>query len=78
MTIEQVRELAHAEPFAPFVIHLSDGRQILVAHQDFISVSQTGRLLHVFHGEGRSSFVDVPLIASLELRSVGAPVSMTA
>jgi hypothetical protein len=70
MTIEMMRELIHAQPFAPFIAHLADGRKVAINHPDFVSTSQTGRILHVFHGPGdASSFIDVPLVTDLELKS---------
>ncbi len=70
MTIENVRELIHAQPFAPFVVHLADGRKVSVNHPDFVSSSPTGRVIHVFHGAGdASSFIDVLLVTALELKN---------
>ena len=70
MTIEKVRELVNAEPFVPFVMRLADGRQIPVQHPDFVSSSQTGRILHVFHGPNDASiFIDILLVTALELKN---------
>lgn len=73
MTIEKVRELIHAQPFAPFVAHLADGRKVSIGHPDFVSSSQTGRIIHVFHGPGdASSFIDILLVTALEHKN-GTP-----
>jgi hypothetical protein len=73
MTIEKMRELLHAQPFEPFVVHLADGRKVSVNHPDFLSLSRTGRLIHVFHGTGdASSFIDVSLVTALELKNGGS------
>jgi hypothetical protein len=70
MTIEKVRELIHAQPFAPFIAHLADGRKAAINHWDFVSSSRTGRVVHVFHRLGdASSFIDVLLVTDLELKS---------
>jgi hypothetical protein len=70
MTIEKVRELIHAQPFEPFVVHLADVRKVSVDHPDFVSSSRTGRVVHVFHNPGdASSFVDVLLVTALELKN---------
>ncbi len=67
MTIEKVREDLHANPFVPFNVRLADGRSIPVMHPDFASASQTGRILHIFHGPNdASAFVDVVLVTALE------------
>jgi len=72
MTIEKFRELTHAQPFVPFTIHLADGRNIPVAHTDFVALSPTGRIACVFHGSAdASSFVDIMLVTALELNPGG-------
>lgn len=76
MTIDKFRELVHAQPFVPFVMHLADGRRIAVAHQDFVSASESGRVVHVFHGPGdASSFIDIMLVTALELNPGATPAS---
>ena len=78
MTIEKLRELVHANPFVPFTIHLADGRRIPVIHEDFVSASGSGRVVHVFHGPGdASSFIDIMLVTALELNPGGAPAGQT-
>ena len=73
MTIEKVRELVHASPFVPMILHLADGRQVSVEHPDFVSFSQTGRILHVFHGANDASiFIDILLVTALELKNGSA------
>ena len=67
MTIGKLREVLHAEPFQPFVIRTADGRSVAVPHPDFISVSPPGRMVHVFRKDGRSEFIDLPLVTSIEL-----------
>jgi hypothetical protein len=67
MTIEKVRELIHAQPFTPFVVHLADGRKVSIDHPDFVSLSRTGRFLHFFRGPGdASTFIDVFLVTALQ------------
>lgn len=70
MTAENFRELVHANPFAPFVVHLADGKHIPVEHPDFVSLSQTGRIAHIFYGpDDASFFVDTMLVTALELKN---------
>jgi hypothetical protein len=74
VTIENVRELIHANPFVPFSVRLADGRTIPVIHSDFVSSSPTGRVLHVFHGpDDASTFIDVLLVTALELNPGAKP-----
>jgi hypothetical protein len=74
MTIEKMRELIHAQPFEPFVVHLAEGRNVSINHPDFVSSSPTGRVIHVFHGTGdASTFIDVLLVTALEIKNGGNP-----
>ena len=67
MTIDKLREVLHAQPFQPFTIRTADGRSVPVPHPDFISVSPPGRMVHVFRKDGRSEFIDLLLVTSIEL-----------
>lgn len=76
MTTEKFRELLHSNPFVPFTILLADGHRIPVQHPDFVSSSQSGRIVHVFHGpNAASTFVDVMLVTGLEVNPGAAPAS---
>ncbi len=68
MTIEKIRELCHAEPFRPFVLHFPDGRHIGVQHPDFVALSPTGRLISVFQANGSESLVDLMLISDITIK----------
>lgn len=67
MTIERIRELYHAQPFRPFIIHLADGREIPVHHQEFIAASPTGRTLVVYQPDDSMNIIDLLLVTDLEL-----------
>ncbi len=60
-----------AGPFTPFVIHLSDGREFLVPHRDFIAV-----------GKGVVSIVDqrdsTHTLDALHILSISDPASKRA
>ena len=43
MTIEQLRTTHRATPFQPFTIRMADGKQFLIPHPDFLSMSPAGR-----------------------------------
>ena len=67
MTIEQLTNVLHAQPFRPFTTHMGDGRAFLVRHRDFISRSPTGRTL-IVHGEDDSFRVlDMLLVTELQV-----------
>jgi len=46
-----VKDYAHAAPFMPFVIEMTDGRRFPIRHPDFISVSPRGGSLVVYGPE---------------------------
>ncbi len=69
MTIDKLRDLLRTQPFVPFRIRLADGRNVDVPHPDSVSLDPRGRVAHVFRSDGRSEFIDMMLVASLELRN---------
>lgn len=69
MRIEELREVCHAMPFRPFVLHLADGREALVKHPDFIAFSPTGRSIFVFLPDGSFKIIDVLLITEIEVKN---------
>lgn len=69
MTIDRLRDAVHKRPFEPFILHIADGREVLVKHPDFISISPSGRTVHVFVSEESSEWFDLLLVTSIELRS---------
>ena len=48
MRINEFRGLCNARPFRPFRIHLADGREIPVRHQEFSIISSNGRTAIVY------------------------------
>jgi hypothetical protein len=68
MTIEKVKELYDSQPFRPFVIHLADGRQIPVAHRDFIMSAPSGRTLYVSQPDDTLNIIDLLLVTDLEVK----------
>jgi hypothetical protein len=68
MTIERVRELYHAQPFRPFVLHLADGREIPVMHQEFLMALPSGRTLYVCQPDDTVNIVDLLLVTDLEIK----------
>ncbi len=43
MRVEQLVKLHKSEPFRPFRIHLADGRDLDIAHPEFLAYTPTGR-----------------------------------
>ena len=69
MTIERLRELYSSQPFRPFVMHLADGRQLLVAHPEFLSFSPSGRTVVVHQPDDSLNIVDLLLVTDIEIRA---------
>ena len=76
MHIDEIRQLIHAEPFHPFLIHLEDGRKLRVKHPDYIATSPSGRTVVVFENRNGADIIDVPLIVSVQVEP-GLPDSLT-
>ena len=72
MTIEQMRAVYETQPFAPFVIHLADGRQIPVRHRDFIARAPSGRTIVVYQSDDSFNIIDLLLVTDLEVGSIAA------
>ena len=73
MTVEQLANVLHAQPFRPFTIHMGDGRTFHVKHPDFLSRSESGRTV-VVHGPNESfSVLDLLLATELEIHPQSKP-----
>lgn len=68
MTIDRIRELYHAKPFQPFVLHLADGRAIPVMHQEFVMALPRGRTLYVCQPDETVNIVDLLLVTDIEIK----------
>ena len=69
MTVEQLRNVHHAQPFRPFTIRMADGRSFLIRHPDFISHSPSGRTLIVYQDDDNFSILDLLLVTELEVHA---------
>jgi hypothetical protein len=69
MTIEQIKKLYDAQPFRPFVIHLADGREVPVAHRDFIATVPSGRILAVSVDDDAFDLIDLLLVTDVVVQS---------
>jgi hypothetical protein len=67
MTIDQVRHIYRKSPFQPFVIHIADGRDIRVNHQEFLSMSPSGRTIIIHQPDDSFEIIDLLLVTSLEV-----------
>ena len=67
MRMDELKAIHLAQPFRPFIIHLGDGRSLLVKHPNFLARSPEGRTAIVFGEAGSFEVVDVMLATSVEL-----------
>ena len=61
-----VRKLMNAEPFVPFLIKTSDGKQYRVKHPDYLAISPKGGRVVVFADEEASTTVSALHIVAAE------------
>jgi len=69
VTIEQFRQVCHAAPFRPFVLHLADGREIPVKHRDFVAISPSGRTIMVYQADESFNIIDLLLVTDIEVKN---------
>ena len=75
MTVEQLKNVQHAQPFRPFTIHMADGRAFYVKHPDFMSRSPSGRTV-IVHGDDDSwSVLDMLVVTELDVHASDKPVT---
>ena len=69
MPAEELRKMLMQQPFAPFRIHLSDGRVFDVRHREMVWVGHSVALVGLFALDGyldRSEMIALAHIVSLE------------
>ena len=63
---DEVRRLMHAEPFVPFVVKTSDGKQYRVKHPDYVAISPKGGRITVYADEETSTMISALHIVAVE------------
>jgi hypothetical protein len=66
MTAERVREFLGVQPFRPFLVHLADGRSVIVKHPETLVLSPSGRTAMVSRPGDTTSIIDLMLVTELE------------
>ena len=66
MTSETLQEVVRAQPLQSFVLHLADGREILVDHPEVIAFRPGGRMAVEMLGDS-FEFMDLLSVISLEV-----------
>jgi hypothetical protein len=64
--IGEVRKLVHAEPFVPFLVKTSDGKQYRVKHPDYVAISPKGGRITLYADEEASTTVSALHIVAVE------------
>ena len=73
MTVEQLKNTQHAQPFRPFTIHMADGRSFFVKHPDFMARSPSGRTVIVYGDDDGHIILDMLLVTALEVHPSEQP-----
>jgi hypothetical protein len=69
MRVDDIRTYHRKQPFRPFVLHLSDGQKIRVAHQELIIYVEGGRTVLVMHPDGNWDAIDILHIVKIDDRA---------
>ena len=67
MTAQEFRSVFEALPFRPFTVHLADGREVAIRHQDYALLSPTGRTLIVYEDDDSFQVLDLMLATSVQV-----------
>ncbi|MBU6400437.1 MAG: hypothetical protein KGS61_08980 [Verrucomicrobia bacterium] len=75
MKVDEIKRMLDAEPFRPFVIHVADGGQLVVKHQDFVALAPSGREFIVYRHDQPDDYqvVDVMMVTRLEANGSRKP-----
>ena len=63
---DEVRKLMNAEPFVPFLIKTSDGKQYRVKHPDYVAISPKGGRITVYADEEVSATLSALHMVAVE------------
>jgi hypothetical protein len=72
MTTDQVKELFHARPFRPFLLHLADGDTIPVKSPEFMWMTPGGRTIFVSQGGDSAAIIDLLLVTKITVSNGSA------
>ena len=65
---ENARAMMNAEPFIPFVIKTSDGREYRVRHPDYLAISPNGAWMTVYADEEVGTMLSAAHVVAVEPR----------
>jgi len=70
MTVQQLENVLRVTPFAPFTIHLADGRALDVPGAEYLSYSPSGRTVIVWRRDESFTLFDLFSVTRLEVRPI--------
>jgi hypothetical protein len=63
---DEVRRLMNAEPFVPFFVRISDGKQYRVKHPDYVAISPKGGRVSLYDDEETTTTLSALHIVGVE------------
>jgi hypothetical protein len=73
MTSEQIINVLRAQPFRPFVMKTTGGREYRIDHPELMLFSRTGRTLSIATPDDTFAILDVLMIESINVLRNGRP-----
>ena len=67
MTLELFANLLQANPFAPYSMHLADGRELKVTNPELVMIAGDSRSVSLFEPQRATEFIDLSLIVSVRV-----------
>jgi hypothetical protein len=67
MRVDEIRHYHAVRPFRPFTLRVADGREYVVRHPEFLSISMTGRTVVVSTPDDHHEVIDMLMITSVHL-----------
>jgi hypothetical protein len=64
---DEVCRLMNAEPFAPFMVKTSDGKQYRVKHPDYVAISPKGGRITLYDDEETTTTVSALHMVAVEV-----------
>jgi hypothetical protein len=64
--LEEIRALRRRAPFAPFLVHLADGRRLEVPHPDLVWLPKPGVFFFFHEDRGSSERINPLLVVGIE------------
>ena len=70
MIAEEIRSLLQAQPFRPFTVHLTDGKEVTIHNHDYAWLLPSGLQLHCESLEGKIHIINTTQISEVTYEAV--------